>query len=118
MQAIGSLTMEINIYVNDYVSESRRRKKKGKNKRSAMLRMIMPHLSRKTGDALADAIDNADVSRFKTAWDKVKHEISKKLMETKSSEDAEEVEDMEALSALDLDEVYEELTKTIITSLT
>lgn len=52
---------------------------KGANKRSAMLRMIMPFLSRDTGDKLSSVIHNADSHKFATLWDKVKHEIMHKL---------------------------------------
>lgn len=108
--------MEIHINPNEYISESRRRKKKGKNKRSAMLRIIMPHLSRDTGDALADAIDSNNVNKFKATWDKVKKEISKKLMESKSS-DEEEDEYLTSVSSIDMDEMYEELVSCIVADL-
>lgn len=54
-------------------------RKKGGNKRSAMLRMIMPHLSQTTGEQLADAIQDSDSTKFGRAWDKVKSEIQHTL---------------------------------------
>jgi hypothetical protein len=54
-------------------------KRKGKNKRSVMLRTIMPFLSRETGDDLADAIDSGDTSKFTNTWNKVRGEISAKI---------------------------------------
>lgn len=48
-------------------------------KRSAMLRMIMPFLSRETGDALANAIHDRNSKKFAAIWDKVKHEVRQKL---------------------------------------
>ena len=55
------------------------KRKKGKNKRSIMLRTIMPFLSRETGDELADAISRNDSTRFSNVWNKVRGEISAKL---------------------------------------
>jgi hypothetical protein len=55
------------------------RNRKGANKRSAMLRMIMPFLSRDTGDKLASAIDKRDSAHFAKEWDKVKKEITARL---------------------------------------
>jgi hypothetical protein len=55
------------------------RNRKGGNKRSAMLRMIMPFLSRETGDKLANAIAEKSSKKFALMWDKVKHEIQAKL---------------------------------------
>lgn len=67
-----------------------RRSRKGKsaNIRSKMLKMIMPHLSRDTGDRLADAISKNDSSEFSAVWDKIKHEISDKLGKGKHSANA------------------------------
>lgn len=48
-------------------------------KRSAMLRMIMPFLSRETGEKLAIAIVNRDQNKFASLWDSVKKEIVAKL---------------------------------------
>lgn len=55
------------------------RNRKGDSKRSAMLRMIMPFLSRDTGDKLAQAIADHSSKKFALMWDKVKHEIQAKL---------------------------------------
>lgn len=48
-------------------------------KRSAMLRMIMPFLSRETGEKLAIAITGRDAKKFASLWDTVKKEIVGKL---------------------------------------
>jgi hypothetical protein len=48
-------------------------------KRSAMLRMIMPFLSRETGEKLAIAIVNRDTKKFEALWNTVKQEIVGKL---------------------------------------
>lgn len=48
-------------------------------KRSAMLRMIMPMLSKETGDKLASAISKKDSRHFIKLWDHIKHEITHKL---------------------------------------
>ena len=55
------------------------RNRKGGSKRSAMLRMIMPFLSRETGDKLAEAINKSDSAHFAREWDKVKKEITARL---------------------------------------
>ena len=55
------------------------RNRKGANKRSAMLRMSMPMLSRETGDKLADAIAKKSSKKFAQIWDHIKHEIKGKL---------------------------------------
>lgn len=55
------------------------RNRKGDNKRSTMLRMIMPFLSRETGDKLAQAIADHSSKKFAQMWDHVKHEIQNKL---------------------------------------
>ena len=55
------------------------RNRKGASKRSAMLRMIMPFLSKETGDNLASAIDKRDSAHFAKEWDKVKKEITARL---------------------------------------
>lgn len=54
-------------------------KRKAKNKRSAMLRMIMPLLSRETGDKLADAIEQRDSASFRSIWNEVRKEVEHKL---------------------------------------
>jgi hypothetical protein len=48
-------------------------------KRSAMLKMVMPFLSRETGEKLALAIGNHDANKFAALWDQVKKEIVGKL---------------------------------------
>lgn len=48
-------------------------------KRSAMLKMIMPFLSRETGEKLALAIVARNPERFGALWDQVKKEIIVKL---------------------------------------
>ena len=60
-------------------------KRKGKNKRSVMLRTIMPFLSRQTGDDLADAIDKGDTAKFTNTWNKVRGEITAKLQKQRHS---------------------------------
>jgi hypothetical protein len=64
-------------------SESRGRKKAGKkgggNKRSQMLRMIMPLMSHTTGEQLANAIDGNNVERLREVWSKIGGEIARKL---------------------------------------
>ncbi|AFH14663.1 hypothetical protein LU11_gp132 [Pseudomonas phage Lu11] len=55
------------------------RNRSGKNKRSAMLRMIMPLLSQSNGEKLADAIANKSSKKFAQIWDHIKHEIKGKL---------------------------------------
>lgn len=65
-------------------SESRGRKKpvKGKgggNKRSQMLRMIMPLMSHTTGEQLANAIDGNNVERLREVWSRIGGEIARKL---------------------------------------
>jgi len=66
------------------VSESRGfpkkgKKKKGGNKRSQMLRMVMPLMSHTTGEQLADAIDGNNVHRLREVWSRIGNELSKKL---------------------------------------
>lgn len=59
------------------------RSRKGGNKRSAMLRMIMPFLSKETGDSLAAAIHDSNSVKFAKMWDKVKGEIVHKLKDAR-----------------------------------
>ena len=94
--------MEISISTSEYVSESRRRKKGGGNARSKMLRVIMPHLSRETGDSLANAIANGKVAMFKKVWDKVKSEIANEIATSKSSDEV----DMDFPSESQIEEAY------------
>lgn len=54
-------------------------KKKGGNKRSLMLRMVMPFLSREDGDALADSIDSKDTAKFNRTWNVIRQKIEHKL---------------------------------------
>lgn len=59
------------------------RSRKGANKRSAMLRMIMPFLSKETGDELAGAIAESNSVKFSKMWDRVKGEIVHKLKDSR-----------------------------------
>lgn len=54
-------------------------------KRSAMLKMIMPFLSRETGEKLGLAIGARDANKFASLWDQVKKEIMGKLEAQKHS---------------------------------
>ena len=54
-------------------------RKQPKSKRSAMLRMVMPYLSRDNGDMLADAIADKDTAKFEKVWNRIKLDISKKI---------------------------------------
>lgn len=54
-------------------------RKKPKNKRSAMLRMVMPFLSRENGDALADAIEDKDTKKFSKVWERIRKDLTHKL---------------------------------------
>lgn len=64
--------------LGNMVALSRRGKGAG-SRRSMMLRTIMPHLSRETGDQLAEAIGKGDTEKFRRVWDKVKNEISQQI---------------------------------------
>lgn len=55
------------------------RGRSGKNKRSAMLRMIMPLLSQSNGEKLASAIADKNSRKFAQIWDHIKHDIKHKL---------------------------------------
>jgi len=58
------------------------RRGKGKSagsKRSLMLRTILPHLSKETGDLLANAIQQGNTAKFNNIWNKVRDEISSKI---------------------------------------
>lgn len=71
---------------NNILALARRRKKKGKgNKRSLMLKMVMPMLSRENGDKLADAIKDRNPSAFKKVWDEIKNQIAGDLERTKAT---------------------------------
>jgi len=60
------------------IALARARKGKG-SKRSAMLRMIMPMLSRENGEKLAEAIDQRNSKKFGMCWDAIKKELEEKL---------------------------------------
>ena len=65
---------------------ARRRRKSGKNnKRSLMLKMIMPALSQENGEKLADAIKERNSAKFKQVWDGIKQQISEQLESTKAT---------------------------------
>jgi hypothetical protein len=66
------------IIASNMIAMARSHKDAGK-KRSIMLRMIMPLLSKETGDKLATAIQKKDSRHFAKMWDKIKHEITHKL---------------------------------------
>lgn len=72
--------------------------KGAKSKRSLMLRMIMPHLSRETGDALAEAIDKGNTAKFNNAWNKVRDEIAHKIAKRHQAHASSDVEVAEASS--------------------
>lgn len=70
------------ILLQNMVSLARKRGGKGKkagNIRSQMLRMVMPMLSREQGDALAQAIANKNVGKFRNIWDQIKQQLAEKL---------------------------------------
>lgn len=64
-------------------SESRgfpkKSKKKGGNKRSQMLRMVMPLMSHTTGEKLASAIEANNPHKMREVWSQIGNEISKQL---------------------------------------
>ena len=66
------------IIASNMIAVARNHKEQAK-KRSAMLRMIMPLLSKETGDKLASAISKQDSRHFIKLWDHIKHEITHKL---------------------------------------
>lgn len=72
--------MEINIPMR---AEARGKKKaggkKGGNKRSQMLRMIMPLMSHTNGEQLADAIDGNNIHKMREVMTRIMGEVSKKL---------------------------------------
>lgn len=67
----------------DMTSESRGKKGKSAaaNKRSGMLRMVMPLMSSTTGEKLADAIDSNDVDKLRAVWSHIGTELGAKLKE-------------------------------------
>lgn len=63
-------------------SESRgKKKKKGNNLRSQMLRMIMPMLSREQGEKLANAIDQKNTKVVASVMDQIKRDLVQKVAE-------------------------------------
>lgn len=67
------------IVTNVMIMAVARGKSPSAKKRSQMLRMIMPHLSRESGDALADAISKGNSHQFTKVWNKVRDEIAGKI---------------------------------------
>lgn len=67
------------------------KEKSAGQKRSAMLRMIMPFLSRETGEKLAIAIEQRSSAKFSQIWDQVKKEIVRKLDDGKHKATASSV---------------------------
>ncbi len=66
--------------MGNMVALARRGKGKGAgSKRSLMLRTILPHLSKETGDLLANAIQQGNTAKFNNIWNKVRDEISSKI---------------------------------------
>lgn len=61
-------------------------------KRSQMLRMIMPHLSRESGESLADAISQGNSHKFTQVWNQVRDEIAGKIGHHRSHASAAEGE--------------------------
>lgn len=53
--------------------------KSAAQKRSTMLKMIMPFLSRETGEKLAIAIEQRSTAKFASIWDQIKREVVNKL---------------------------------------
>ena len=70
---------DIKILNNVMIMAVARGKSPSAKKRSQMLRMIMPHLSRESGDALADAISKGNSHQFTQVWNKVRDEIAGKI---------------------------------------
>uniref|UniRef100_A0AB39CE39 Uncharacterized protein n=1 Tax=Pseudomonas phage HRDY3 TaxID=3236930 RepID=A0AB39CE39_9VIRU len=66
------------VIASNMIALARNHKEQAK-KRSAMLRMIMPLLSKETGDKLANAISKQDTRHFIKLWDHIKREITHKL---------------------------------------
>lgn len=71
-------------------------KRRAANKRSQMLKMIMPHLSHDNGEELANAISMKNSAKFKAVWERIKKEIAGKLEHFKSHS-----------SGFDMDEFYD-----------
>jgi hypothetical protein len=66
--------------------------KSAAKKRSAMLKMIMPFLSRETGERLAMAVEQRSSAKFSSIWDQIKREITAKLDQGKHKATAATVE--------------------------
>lgn len=72
--------MKIQVAIGVGIGEAvARSSKKPKNKRSQMLRLVMPLLSRETGEKLADAISQNNVHAVRNIWSQVGNELAKKL---------------------------------------
>jgi hypothetical protein len=84
---------------NNMVALARRR---SANKRSQMLKMIMPHLSHENGEALSNAISTKNAAKFKAVWERIKKEIAGKLEHFKSHS-----------SGFDMDEFYENVMSSL-----
>lgn len=78
--------------VGNMLALARRGGKKGKNKRSVMLRTVMPFLSQKTGDQLADAIIGNNPTEFTKVWNHVRAEIAATLHRNRAHASAENVD--------------------------
>lgn len=55
------------------------KKKKGGNKRSQMLRMVMPLMSHTNGEKLANAIDGNNVQAMRDVLSHISNELAKTL---------------------------------------
>lgn len=62
-----------------FFGKGKKGKKKGGNKRSQMLRMVMPLMSHTTGERLATAIEGNNVNLMRDVWEKIGNEIAKQL---------------------------------------
>ena len=98
------------IVTNIMIMAVARGKSPSAKKRSQMLRMIMPHLSRESGDALADAISKGNSHQFTQVWNKVRDEIAGKIGHHRSHASAADTgvrdDDHKALYAV-ADNIYE-----------
>lgn len=70
---------ELKIATNVMIMATARGKSPSAKKRSQMLRVVMPFLSRETGDQLADAISTGNPQQFTRVWNKVRDEIAGKI---------------------------------------
>lgn len=89
---------ERDLTVSENIMALARRRKKGgkKSKRSLMLKMVMPMLSRENGDRLADAIKANNSGEFKRVWDDIKGQLSEQLESNKATASS---------SSFDIDEI-------------